>query len=103
METTKKKTSKTTKEPKRLGRIEQAVKWAKEFTAEAAAVPDTKLRYVKDRKAKAAAKELLKGKGYIVGYMEDGYPPKKKKHIFGYSISTYRDSKKLGILLVPFA
>lgn len=101
MATTKKKTSKTTKKPESLGRIERAVKRAKELTKEAAAIPDAKLRYVKDRKAKAKAKELLKGKGYIVGYMEDGYPPKKKKHIFGYKVTTYRDSKKLGIILVP--
>nr|DAU94719.1 MAG TPA: hypothetical protein [Caudoviricetes sp.] len=103
MATTKKKTNKTTtkKKPESLGRIERAVERAKRFTKEAAAIPDTKLRYVKDRKAKAEAKELLRGKGYIVGYMEDGYPPKKKKHIFGYKVTTYRDSKKLGIILVP--
>lgn len=99
MATTKKRT--TTKKTESLGRIQRAVKRAREATKEAAAVPDNKLRYVKDRKKKAEAKKLLKGKGYIVGYMEDGWPPKKKKHIFGYAITTYRDSRKLGIDLLP--
>lgn len=99
MATTKKRT--TTKKTESLGRIQRAIKRAREATKEAAAVPDDKLRYVKDRKKKAEAKKLLKGKGYIVGYMEDGWPPKKKKHIFGYAITTYRDSRKLGIALLP--
>lgn len=99
MATTKKRT--TTKKTESLGRIQRAVKRAREATKEAAGVPDNKLRYAKDRKKKAEAKKLLKGKGYIVGYMEEGWHTTKKKHIFGYEITTYRDSKKLGIDLLP--
>ena len=78
------------------GRIARAIERARYLTEEAAAVPDWKLRTVKDKKNKKLAKQLLKGKGYIVAEMEEGYSPRKKKHIMGYSasIAPYSKTKK---------
>lgn len=92
----------------------------KKLTKEASLVPDSKLRRVKDKENKKKAKELAKGKGYIIAtFKEMGYSnPMKtakygsrnqiednRKYIWCYQASTnFRLSRpKVEISLIPVA
>lgn len=92
----------------------------KRLTKEASLIPDSRLRRVKDKENKKKAKELAKGKGYIIAtFKEMGYSNPMKtakygdrkqiedngKHIWCYQATTnFRLSRpKVEINLIPVA